>query len=94
MFLNVHFRDFGLSCLPILERLFLPVLTDSDEWGRENVTDNSAPRFSCDSQITPITLKPSVSLSGVDELRSLGEENVFDMHVVLYAPKLACILLK
>jgi hypothetical protein len=42
MFLNVHFWDFGLSCFPILVRLFLPVLTDSDEWGRENVTDNSA----------------------------------------------------
>jgi hypothetical protein len=42
MFLNVHVWDFDLSCLPILLRLFLPVLTDSDELEREKVTDNSA----------------------------------------------------
>lgn len=58
------------------------------------MTDNWLPRFSCYSQITLITLKSSVSLSEVDGLRSLGEENVFDMCVVLCAPKFACILLK
>jgi hypothetical protein len=43
-FLNVCVWDFGFSCLPILVHVFLrvPVLTDSDEWGRENVTNNSA----------------------------------------------------
>jgi hypothetical protein len=94
MFLNVHVWDFGFSYLSILVRLFLPVLTDSDEWGRENVTDNSASPilllFADHSHYT----QARFSLSEVDGLRSLGEKNVFDKHVVLCAPKFACVLLK